>query len=170
MESGDRSLEEQLVPHLVGEAELVEPLRSSLEHVDRFAGALEPRHPRVQFTMALREQRIEDRILRGEVLVQRRGVQSHTRSELTHRDRGKPVLASELTRGGEHFVDRRLPASSPRPTILQHSLRTQTLFGIDVKEICSDNFLRSSATQRRSLQLVTAWDLRSSRSMYSSAD
>ena len=126
-EAGDRPLEQELVAHLVGEAELGEAPRAPLEHVDRLPAAVERGHPGVQLTVALGEQGVVDGVLGREVLVQRRGVEPDPGPELPHRDRGESVLAGEVPRRGEHLVDRRLPATLPRSEF-KHCWNTPTLF------------------------------------------
>ena len=84
------------------------------------------------------EQDVVDGVLGREILVQRGGVEPDPGPELPHRDRGEPVLAGEVPRRGEHVVDRRLPATRPRPKF-EHCWNIPTMFGI----------LSSATTARR---------------------
>ena len=107
----DRPLEQQLVAHGVCHAERREPGGASAEDLLRVAIAIEAAHPRVELPVPSGEQGVVDVELRGEVLVEGRGVQADSGPEVAHGQPGEARLVDERVCRLDDLVDERLVSS-----------------------------------------------------------
>ena len=101
LEVGNRALEQQLGPGRVLGAELHEHPRHRPQQRTRLVGPGRRGHPVEQHTVPLREHRVVDRVLRGEVPVQRRRPHPDLGGDVAQRQAGESLLARLLPGGLE---------------------------------------------------------------------